>query len=62
MIPNFSEEMLIAPKHPLEKNLELPLIETSEVSIAEIHARQQRDRIPGVVKRFIPFDTHTLEY
>lgn len=54
-----SEEMLIAPEHPLGKNLELPLPTSHEASEREIRAIQQRDRIPGIVRRIIPFDTST---
>ena len=52
-----SEEMMKAPEHPLAKNLELPLPNSQQFSKIEIRAMQQRDRIPGVVKRIIPFDT-----
>lgn len=58
----FSEEITNAAEHPLTKNLELPLPD-SEASLAEIWATQQRDRIPGVVKRIIPLDgTRFWEY
>lgn len=51
------EEMMVAPEHPLAQNLELPLPNSQQASKTEIRAIQQRDRIPGVVKRIIPFDT-----
>jgi hypothetical protein len=50
------EEMLTAPEHPLANNMELTLPDTQNASLEEIRARQQRDRIPGVVKRLIPLD------
>ncbi len=53
------EEMMDAPEHPLAKNIELPLPNSQQASREEIRAIQQRDRIPGVIKRIIPFDTNT---
>lgn len=53
------EEMMSAPEHPLANNIELPLPDSQNASIEEIRAIQQRDRIPGVVKRLIPLDTGT---
>ncbi len=44
-------------EHPLAKNLELPLPNSQQASQAEIRAIQQRDRIPGIVKRLIPLDS-----
>lgn len=59
----FSEEITNAADHPLAKNLELSLPDSQEASLAEIWATQQRDRIPGVVKRIIPTDgTNFWEY
>jgi hypothetical protein len=52
-------EMMIAPQHPLADNLELPLSDIQHSSLAEIAAIQKRDRIPGIVKRIIPWDTTT---
>lgn len=52
------EIMMNAPIHPLGNNLELPLPDTQQASVTEIRAIQQRDRIPGVVKRLVPFDTN----
>ena len=55
-----SEEMISPPEHPLAKNFELSLAKDfQQLSPAEIRARQQRDRIPGVVKRLIPLDEGT---
>lgn len=53
------KEMLVAPEHPLANNINMPLPDSSQSSLAEIRSKQQRDRIPGVVKRLIPFDTTT---
>ncbi|HEY9634495.1 MAG TPA: hypothetical protein V6D14_13870 [Coleofasciculaceae cyanobacterium] len=53
------EEITIAPKHPLEKNLELPIPDGNTGSKEEIRAIQRRDRIPGVVKRIISLDADT---
>ncbi len=44
-------------EHPLAKNLELPLPNSQQASQAEIRAIQQRDQIPGIVKRLIPLDS-----
>lgn len=49
-------DQLAALKHPLSQNLELPIPTYKEATPAEIQAIQRRDRIPGVVKRIIPFD------
>lgn len=54
-----SLEMMIAPPHPLEDNLELALPDSQHSSLAEIAEIQKRDRIPGIVKRIIPWDTST---
>jgi hypothetical protein len=48
------DEITIAPKHPLEQNLELPIPDTQNAE--EVREVQRRDRIPGVVKRTIPLD------
>lgn len=48
------DEITIAPKHPLEQNLELPIPDTQNAE--EVREIQRRDRIPGVVKRTIPLD------
>lgn len=50
---------MVAPEHPLAQNMELPLPNSQQASKTEIRAIQQRDRIPGIVKRIIPFDTST---
>lgn len=52
-------ERMVAPQHPLASNLELPLNNIQHSSLAEIAAIQKRDRIPGIVKRIIPWDTAT---
>jgi hypothetical protein len=54
------EELMIAPKHPLEQHLELPIPDTRSASVREIREIQLRSRIPGVVKRFILLDTDTF--
>jgi hypothetical protein len=54
------EEIAIAPKHPLAQNLDLPLPDANRASSEEIREIQRRDRIPGVVKRIIPFDANTF--
>ncbi len=54
-----SLEMMIAPPHPLEHNLELALPDNQHSSLVEIAEIQKRDRIPGIVKRIIPWDTST---
>lgn len=53
------EEMMSAPEHPLENNIELPLPDLQSASIEEIRTIQTLSRIPGVVKRLIPLDTNT---
>jgi hypothetical protein len=53
------EEITIAPKHPLAQNLDLPIPDSNSASYEEIREIQQRDRIPGVVKRLIPLDAQT---
>lgn len=55
-----AEETTLAPEHPLFKNLDLPIPDTNSASVEEIREIQQRDRIPGIVKRIIPLDTETL--
>ncbi|MDP8963908.1 MAG: hypothetical protein M3O33_07980 [Cyanobacteriota bacterium] len=55
-----SEEIAIAPTHPLGSNLELPFLDAHNASFQEIGGIQQRDHIPEVVKRLIPFDAHTF--
>ncbi len=51
---------MIALKHPLELNLDLPIPDPKSASVEEIWEIQQRDRIPGVVKRFIFWDADTF--
>lgn len=59
----FSEKITHAAEHPLAKNLELPLPDLQETSLAEIWAIQRQQAIPGVVKRIIPLDgTSFWEY
>ena len=53
------DEITIAPGHPLAQNLELPIPDGKRAAREEIRAIQQRDRIPGVVKRIIALDTDT---
>lgn len=55
-----SDEIAIAPRHPLAENLELPHPEADNASFGEIRIIQQRDRIPGIVKRIIPLDASTF--
>lgn len=55
-----SGEITSAPRHPLAENLELPLPEANNASFEEIRTIQQRDRIPGIVKRIIPLDADTF--
>jgi hypothetical protein len=55
-----SDEITLAPRHPLAENLELPLPEASSASVQEIRKIQQRDRIPGIVRRIIPLDASTF--
>lgn len=55
-----SEEIAIAPPHPLAQNLDLPLPDTSSASVQEIREIQLRDRIPGVVKRIVLVDADTF--
>src|SRR4028118_434230 len=54
------DEIAIAPTHPLGSNLELPFPDAHNASFQEIREVQQRDHIPGVVKRLIPFDADTF--
>jgi hypothetical protein len=54
------EELTIAQKHPLEQNLDLPIPDPQSASVQEIREIQRRDRIPGVVKRFIFWDADTF--
>jgi hypothetical protein len=53
------DQLAIAPQHPLQQNLELPIPDPNSASIEEIREIQQRDRIPGVVKRIILLDAET---
>lgn len=53
------EEIAVAPKHPLSQNLDLPIPDISSASVEEIREIQQRNRIPGVVKRIIRLDAQT---
>lgn len=50
-------DVAIAPKHPLAKNLDLPIADPRTAKPAAIRAIQLRDRIPGLVKRLIPLDS-----
>jgi len=54
-----SQEIAIAPKHPLFRNLNLPIPDTSSASVDQIREIQRRDQIPGVVKRIIRLDADT---
>ncbi|HEY9608456.1 hypothetical protein [Allocoleopsis sp.] len=54
------EELTIALKHPLEQNLDLPIPDPQSASVEDIREIQRRDRIPGVVKRFIFWDADTF--
>lgn len=54
--PLIPAEIAIAPKHPLAKNLELPIPDPRTATPAQIQEIQLRDRIPGVVKRIVPLD------
>lgn len=52
-----------APEHPLQAHLNLPLPSPEQGTLAEIRRVQLRDRIPGLVKRLLPFDGElTWEY
>lgn len=53
------QEIAIAPKHPLSQNLDLPIPDINSASVEEIRKIQQRDGIPGVVKRIIRLDAQT---
>jgi len=53
------DEIAIAPQHPLAHNLESLIPDADRTSDAEIRQMQQRERIPGVVKRIIPLDAET---
>jgi hypothetical protein len=55
-----AQETTIAPKHPLQENLELPIPGCDSACKEEIREIQLRDRIPGVVKRIIPLDADTF--
>ncbi len=58
-----SPEEATAPDHPLQAHLNLPLPSPEQASLQEIREIQVRDRIPGLVKRLIPFDGElTWEY
>jgi hypothetical protein len=54
------DAIAIAPTHPLRSNLELPFPDAHNASFQEIREVQQRDHIPGMVKRLIPFDADTF--
>lgn len=54
-----SPEEAIAPRHPLYKHLSFPIPSLQHASPEQIKQVQLRDRIPGVVKRLIPFDAET---
>lgn len=49
-------EWMSAPAHPLGNNLEQPLPDPRNASIAEIQEAQRRNQIPGLVRRWIPVD------
>ncbi|HEY9893242.1 MAG TPA: hypothetical protein V6D37_15830 [Candidatus Sericytochromatia bacterium] len=53
-------EIAIAPIHPLAAKLELALPQPTSASFEEIREIQQRQGIPGVVKRIIPIDADTF--
>ena len=55
-----SEELALAPEHPLEQNLERSLPDIRLASPEEIRAIQRRDRIPGIVRRLIPLNSTTV--
>jgi len=54
-----AEEMMAAPEHPLANQLETFVADPLQESPATIRDKQQRDRIPGIVKRIIPIDNNT---
>lgn len=54
------EELLLAPPHPLEQNLELSIPDHRNASVQEIREIQRREHIPGVVKRYIFLDADTF--
>ena len=54
------EEVLFAPPHPLEQNLELPIPDHRSASVQEIREIQRREHIPGVVKRYVFLDADTF--
>lgn len=54
-----ADEQTTAPEHPLEQNLELPIPDVKSAPVEEIREVQRRDRIPGVVRRIIQFDSDT---
>jgi hypothetical protein len=53
------DEITIAPQHPLAANLDLEIPDATSASAEEIWEIQQRDRIPGIIKRIIPLDAET---
>lgn len=55
----FPQEMTTAPEHPLAANRDLP-ISGQSASKEKIRQIQQRDRIPGVVKRIVSLDANTF--
>lgn len=58
-----SDSLTLAPSHPFEQNLELPLGDIRVASLQEIRNLQRRLRIPGIVKRLIPLNsTGVWEY
>lgn len=54
-----SEEMMTAPEHPLTNQLANAAVDPLQASLVKIREKQQRDRIPGIVKRIIPIDNNT---
>lgn len=54
-----SGEIAIAPRHPLSQNLGLPIPDINSASVEQVREIQQRERIPGVVKRIIRLDVQT---
>jgi hypothetical protein len=65
-VPNhavMSPEEASAPDHPLQTHLNFPLPSIEQATLPEIRQVQLRDRIPGLVKRLLPFDGEmTWEY
>lgn len=53
------DEMTFAPEHPFAQHLDRFLPDFKLASQQEIWEIQRRDRIPGIVKRLIPFNSVT---